>query len=133
MRIGEGFFEDPSWLAPGFKLLKHQAGYQRTDGCHGRASGYGRRPHHCQSEHSERAVLPTGLSLKPSPPADRDMLGRRKPEGSDTYVRSTIWLDCKHSTRRRLELVTGREDSGYSAGPGAVEVGDPGEHARQFC
>ena len=28
------------------------------------------------SEHSERTVLPTGLSLKPIPPADRDMLGR---------------------------------------------------------
>ena len=30
------------------------------------------------SEHSERTVLPTGLSLKPIPPADRDMLGRLK-------------------------------------------------------
>ena len=40
------------------------------------------------SEHSERTVLPTGLSLKPTPPADRDMLGRWKPEGSDICMRA---------------------------------------------
>ena len=40
------------------------------------------------TEHSERAVLPTGLSLKPIPLADRDMLGMWKPEGSDTYMKA---------------------------------------------
>ena len=35
------------------------------------------------SEHSERTVLSTGLALKPIPPADWDMLGRCKLEGSE--------------------------------------------------
>ena len=35
------------------------------------------------TEHSERSVLPTGLSLMEVPP-----LGRWKPEGSDTYART---------------------------------------------
>ena len=36
------------------------------------------------TEHSERSVLPTGLSLMEVPVQDRDLLGRWKPEGSDT-------------------------------------------------
>ena len=40
------------------------------------------------TEHSERAVLPTGLSVLETPPVDKDILGRWKPEGSDTYARS---------------------------------------------
>ena len=40
------------------------------------------------TEHSERSVLPTGLSLMEVPPQDKDRLGRWKPEGSDTYART---------------------------------------------
>ena len=40
------------------------------------------------TEHSERAVIPTGLSVLENPPTDKDILGRWKPEGSDTYARS---------------------------------------------
>ena len=40
------------------------------------------------TEHSERSVLPTGLSLTEVPPQDKDLLGRWKPEGSDTYART---------------------------------------------
>ena len=40
------------------------------------------------TEYSERAVLPTGLSVLETPPIDEDILGRWKPEGSDTYARS---------------------------------------------
>ena len=40
------------------------------------------------TEHSERSVLPTGLSLMEVPPQDKDLLGRWKPEGSDTYART---------------------------------------------
>ena len=36
------------------------------------------------TEHSERSVLPTGLSLMEVPPQDKDLLGRWKPEDSDT-------------------------------------------------
>eukprot|EP00435_Cladocopium_sp_Y103_P069617 s20_g33.t1 len=39
------------------------------------------------TEHSERATLPTGLALLQTPREERDMLGRWKPDGSDTYVR----------------------------------------------
>ena len=40
------------------------------------------------TEHSERSVLPTALSLMDVPPQDKDLLGRWKPEGSDVYARS---------------------------------------------
>ena len=40
------------------------------------------------TEHSEMSVLPTGLSLMEVPPQDKDLLGRWKPEGSDTYART---------------------------------------------
>eukprot|EP00439_Symbiodinium_sp_Y106_P058225 s6478_g8.t1 len=40
------------------------------------------------TEHSERSVLSTGLSLMEVPPQDKDLLGRWKPEGSDTYART---------------------------------------------
>eukprot|EP00439_Symbiodinium_sp_Y106_P024791 s11090_g3.t1 len=40
------------------------------------------------TERSERSVLPTGLSLVEVPPQDKDLLGRWKPEGSDTYART---------------------------------------------
>eukprot|EP00435_Cladocopium_sp_Y103_P018752 s3632_g4.t1 len=39
------------------------------------------------TEHSERATLPTGLALLQTPREERDMLGRWKPDGSDTYIR----------------------------------------------
>ena len=39
------------------------------------------------TEHSERATLPTGLALLRAPKEERDMLGRWKPDGSDTYLR----------------------------------------------
>ena len=31
MRLGESVFEDPSWPAEGFELLKQWAGYRRDD------------------------------------------------------------------------------------------------------
>ena len=40
------------------------------------------------TEHSERSVLPTGLWLMEVPLQDKDLLGRWKPEGSDTYART---------------------------------------------
>eukprot|EP00435_Cladocopium_sp_Y103_P024952 s3690_g6.t1 len=39
------------------------------------------------TEHSERATLPTGLALLRVGREERDMLGRWKPDGSDTYIR----------------------------------------------
>ena len=39
------------------------------------------------TEHSERATLPTGLALLRVAKEERDMLGRWKPDGSDTYIR----------------------------------------------
>ena len=40
------------------------------------------------TEHSERSVLPMGLSLMEVSPKDKDLLGRWKPESSDIYGRS---------------------------------------------
>ncbi|CAE7878885.1 unnamed protein product, partial [Symbiodinium sp. KB8] len=40
------------------------------------------------TEHSERAILPTALSLQDVAPQDKDLLGRWRPEGSDTYARA---------------------------------------------
>eukprot|EP00435_Cladocopium_sp_Y103_P060801 s2357_g22.t1 len=39
------------------------------------------------TEHSERATVPTGLALLRVHKDERDMLGRWKPDGSDTYIR----------------------------------------------
>lgn len=39
------------------------------------------------TEHSERATVPTGLALLRAQKEERDMLGRWKPDGSDTYIR----------------------------------------------
>ena len=39
------------------------------------------------TEHSERATIPTGLALLRAQKEERDMLGRWKPDGSDTYIR----------------------------------------------
>eukprot|EP00435_Cladocopium_sp_Y103_P068936 s20_g32.t1 len=39
------------------------------------------------TEHSERSTLPTGLALLQTAKDERDMLGRWKPDGSDTYIR----------------------------------------------
>ena len=39
------------------------------------------------TEHSERATIPTGLALLRTQKEERDMLGRWKPDGSDTYIR----------------------------------------------
>ena len=40
------------------------------------------------TEHSERAVIFAGLSVLETPPTDKDILGRWKCEGLDTYARS---------------------------------------------
>ena len=40
------------------------------------------------SEHSERSTLASGLAAIGVPKFDRDLLGRWKPEGSDTYIRT---------------------------------------------
>ena len=57
------------------------------------------------TEHSERAVLPTGLSVLETEPADKDILGRWEPEGSDTYARSyggrVARLQCAFATAAR--------------------------------
>ena len=39
------------------------------------------------TEHSERATVPTGLALLRAQKEERDMLGRWKPDGSETYIR----------------------------------------------
>lgn len=40
------------------------------------------------TEHSERATLASALSILKVEPTERDMLGRWKPEGSETYMRT---------------------------------------------
>ena len=60
------------------------------------------------TEHSERAVIPTGLSVLETPPVDKDILGRWKLEGSDTYARSygDEWLGYRRPSQQRLEAET---------------------------
>ena len=128
----KAFFEDPSWLAEGFELLR-QATSETTSypGSRATAPWRGRwlaTPTRWRlrstswrwlgyrlwsgpiGRNSERTVLPTGLSLKPIPPADRDMLGRWKPEGSDIYMRAYGGrVASRRSTRTRPGRRTARK------------------------
>ena len=108
-----GYLARSGWLATGFNLLKNHAGYKRdyllprlgSDGrLERKMAGYADAmvataalltamglPGVVQgfwTEHSERAILPTALSLQDVAPQDKDLLGRWKPEGSDTYARA---------------------------------------------
>ena len=56
------------------------------------------------TEHSERATLPTGLALLGLSSADRNMVGRWKPEASDTYVRAYNGLIAQFQSRFGLVL-----------------------------
>lgn len=47
------------------------------------------------TEHSERATLPTGLSMLGVGTSDRNLVGRWKPDASDNYVRSYNGLVSK--------------------------------------
>ena len=47
------------------------------------------------TEHSERATLPTGLAMIGIVKTDRDLVGRWKPDASDSYVRSYNGLVAK--------------------------------------
>ena len=107
------FFVRSGWLQEGFSLLRQHANYKRdylmprlkADGAlEPKPAGYADAmvatagllatlglPLEVQgywTEHSERSVLPTALSLQDIPPHDKDLLGRWKPEGSDVYARS---------------------------------------------
>ena len=108
------FFEDPDWLKVGFELLQWLATFSRDyllpklkpsyavfekkmaeyadvvsvsaailqrAGIPAIAQGF-------WTEHSERSVLPTGLNVLGVTGPEKDLLGRWKPEGSDTYARS---------------------------------------------
>ncbi|OLQ03577.1 hypothetical protein AK812_SmicGene13423 [Symbiodinium microadriaticum] len=108
-----GYLARSGWLATGFNLLKDHAGYKRdyllprlgSDGrLERKMAGYADAmvataalltaiglPGVVQgfwTEHSERAILPTALSLQDVAPQDKDLLGRWRPEGSDTYARA---------------------------------------------
>ena len=133
MRLGESVLRGPVLASRGVELLKQWAGYKRDyllprikgDGTLERkmasyADAMAASVHllamaglpivvrTCWSEHSERTLLPTGLSLKPIPPAD----GRWKPEGSDIYMRAyggrvarlqAIYADAARSENREEE------------------------------
>ena len=51
------------------------------------------------TEHSERATLPTGLAMLGVSKPDRDLVGRWKPDASDSYVRSYNGLVAKLQQR----------------------------------
>ena len=105
------FFACSGWLATGFNLLKVHANYKRdyllprlgsegqlerkmavyADAMVATASilavlGLPSVLQGFWTEHSERAVLPIALALQDVAPQDGDLLGRWKPEGSDTYA-----------------------------------------------
>ena len=60
------------------------------------------------TEHSERATLPTGLALLQAPKEERDMLGRWKPDGSDTYIR--MYNGVVSRLQLRFALTARRDD-----------------------
>ena len=107
------YFAKPAWIKTGFDLLQFHVRYKRdylmprlkgNGALDNRMASYGdamvatagllgamNLPQVTQgywTEHSERAVIPTNLSVLEAPPVDKDILGRWKPEGSDTYARS---------------------------------------------
>ena len=57
------------------------------------------------TEHSERATLPTGLAFLETEKVERDLLGRWRPDGSDSYQRSynglVARLQKKYATAAR--------------------------------
>ena len=109
----KAYFAKPAWVKAGFDLLQIHVRYKR-DYLVPRLKGNGALDNRMASyadamvatagllsaiqlpqvtqgywtEHSERAVIPTGLSVLETPPADKDILGRWKPEGSEKYARS---------------------------------------------
>ena len=56
------------------------------------------------TEHSERATLPTGLAMLGVSKPDRDLVGRWKPDASDSYVRSYNGLVAKLQQRFAVAL-----------------------------
>ena len=56
------------------------------------------------TEHSERATLPTGLAMLEVPKTDRDLVGRWKPDASDSYVRSYNGLVAKLQQKNSVVL-----------------------------
>ncbi|OLP88351.1 hypothetical protein AK812_SmicGene30348 [Symbiodinium microadriaticum] len=119
-------FVRSGWLQEGFSLLKQHANYKRdylmprlkADGAlEPKPAGYADamvatagllatlgltlEVQGYWTEHSERSVLPTALSLQDIPPHDKDLLGRWKPEGSD--VLGGGWPDSKLCSQKSLE------------------------------
>ena len=131
------FYEDARWISVGFNLLKENAGYKRDYllprlrpdmvsldrkmasygdvvvataavlariGIPAAVQGY-------WTEHSERSILPTALATLGVTDSEKDILGRWKPEGSDTYVRSyggrVARLQARYAT-------AARDDNRYS-------------------
>ena len=109
----KAYFAKPEWVKVGFDLLQLHVRYKR-DYLVPRLKGNGALDNRMASyadamiataglltaiqlpqvtqgywtEHSERAVIPTGLSVLEAPPSDKNILARWKPEWSDTYARS---------------------------------------------
>ena len=106
----KAYFAKPTWIKTGFDLLQFHVRYKRD---YPRRKGNGALDNRMASyadamvataellsamqlpqvtqgywtEHSERAVIPTGLSVLEAPPSHKNILGRWKVEGSDTYAR----------------------------------------------
>ena len=94
------FFESPSWLRIGVELLQWLVTFSRDYllprlkpdlAVFEKKMAEYAVPAIVQgfwTAHSERSVLPTGLSVLGVNGPEKDLLGRWKPEGSDTYARS---------------------------------------------
>ena len=126
------FYEDARWISVGFNLLKENASYKRdyllprltmdrkmasyADAVVATAAVLARIgiPTAVQgywTEHSERSILPTALAILGVTDSEKDILGRWKPEGSDTYVRSHGGRVARLQSRY---AAAAREDSHYS-------------------
>ena len=108
------FFENPDWLKVGFELLQWLATFSRdyllpklkpdfavfekkmaeyadvvaVSAAILQRTGMPAIVQGFWTEHSERSVLPTGLGVLGVSGPEKDLLGRWKPAGSDTYARS---------------------------------------------
>ena len=56
------------------------------------------------TEHSERATLPTALAMLGVQGAQKDLVGRWKPEASDTYVRAYNGLVSQLQAKYRQDV-----------------------------
>ena len=76
------------------------------------------------SEHSERSTLPSALAALGVPKAERDLIGRWQPEGSDAYVRTYNAAVGRLQRQFAKEIRGGRGYASFDEGSVLEEIKD---------